>query len=730
MATHFERLSSAYAITVGGRLLPGAGGYGMGAVAPVAPNERAAQKFIEEQKEPLQELGRGAPDIVPVGDPWQFMRRAASEGLAGIEGAIPAEYPERFMFMVRVEEAGVPLPTVLTSISEHGWALSLTRGGVRRMEHAELLHWARHDVLDNVMGEWGQRCPFRSWDHGDPLYELATDDIVVLLANVPLLGDWNSIDGAVAFFTSEADAYHYQRFHLADGRNQMWLSGPNAPRGAREAMGSLRPRSVADLRVRLAELRALLPFAAWCVNPDGHRENAGCGRLLVDGESDRGGQFHMSAVSGVWTVSADNVFLLKHSMAPWSGSDTIRWSGGQGIQLLPLRRSFELEGGDGEFGSLTESEIDEEVDNLFAEMDSDASVNHADEEAVEGRELADFYLACWDSVTGDGGDTPWQFPRFLDAVRALAEFEQEHDRVHRIDGAVSCSHIGFSGSGDSEFESLRSSRFQRGLRRIARRVLVRGYAPTDADDLVALCNQTLRTLHVEFAGFAKDLLWASSSDQEADLLAKLGIEDRSWREWSQSADAEVDPRGKLLVIDRIGDAAWARLLPKVRQFLATALIHLEENGNAPQLDFAPVSVEVVKALEAELGRLLEAFRVAVEPEALMYEIDDFAEKSLAAFLGGGKAPTMGAISHLFRKSRGESSLLRQALHRFLEALPNGEFLMSDAFAKTGLQRVINKFRNGGAHDSAIRESVCRECVEVLIGDSAKPGYIPKVTAWQ
>lgn len=741
MKDQFERIRNAYAITLGDSLMPGAGVYGMGAVAAVMPDEASMRAFVEEHAEPLADLGRGPAGFTQVGDPWQFMRRAAEEGLAGIEGAVRAVYPDRFMFMVRVEEAGLLLPTVLASITETGWDECLTRTGVKPLDHAELLHWQRHDILDAVTGQWGQRCPFRDWDHGAPLYELCTDDIVVLLAHVPLLGDWNSTEGAFAFFTSEEEAQHYHQHHLGNGRNQMVLVGPGAPDDPHEAMASLRPRVVADVKARLQELVEVRPFAAWCVNPDGHRENSAYGRTPLgdvyvsdDGQGADPGSHSMVAVSGVWTLMPGNVFELASSMPAWNGRDTIRWSGGQSLQLLQLDRSFASEpppqGLD--LRGLTEAEAEEVASDALGGVDLEQSWSEltGGGARIGTTALDHFHVVCWDSVTGDGAEYPWVFPGFLAALKHLVAYEREHDRVHRVEGAVSCMHIGFSGSGDAEFEDLRSQRFQTGLRRIAVRVLRRGYRPSDAEHLVALCNWTLRTLHVDFAGFSKDLLWASTTEQQESLLGQLEIDPSAWASWASSADASVDPEGRKLVLARLGESAWERLLPKSRHFLATALVHLSEQGHAPQLDYAPISLGVVKCLEVELVRLMESFRDGVGARDLGHDEDDHAQRSLAAFMAGKTPPTLGTISYLLRKPKGHTSGLIEALHAFLSELPNAEFLTSPKFAKRTLQKVINKYRNGGVHDSPIPELVCRECVDVLIGDPANPGCISQVTAWQ
>jgi hypothetical protein len=644
------------------------------------------------------------------------------------------------MFMVRVEEAGCVLPTVLASITKNGWDTSLTRTGPKELDHAEVLHWQRFDILDQVTGQWGQSCPFREWQQGETLFELRSESIVVLLANVPLLGDWNSTEGAYAFFASKEQATHYLMHHLGDGRNRMVFVASDGPDDAHAAMDSLEPRPVSNLSERLRELSQISPFAAWCVNPDGHRENSAYGRLFYGGDHPAGipnspaEAPRMAAVSGIWRVMPGNIFELEQSMPAWTGKDTIRWSGGQGLQLLPLDRSFVLDPGleSIKLGEdFTESDAEELVSQLLDAIGLEDSWDQLDKATlVSANRLDQFQMVCWDVVTGDGADHPWRFPGLIAAVSHLAAYEREHDRQYRIKGAISCGHIGFSGSGDAQFEDLRSQRFRLGLRRLALRVLRRGYRPSDASDLVALCNGTLSALHVGYAGFAKDLLWSCSSEQESVLLDALELTEEQWRAWADSANGSVDRKGQSIAISRMGQNIWELLCPKVQHFLVTALLQLEEQGHAPQLDYAPISIEVVKALEVVLAEVLPGFRQAISGSNITHNPNDHSEVSLLRFLEGGKAPTLGAISYLLRAPEPEGSMLRVAFHEHLTSLPNGVFLTSNKFVKRGLQRVINKYRNGGAHDSPISETICRECIEVLIGTRQSPGYISLVSGWK
>lgn len=66
----------------------------------------------------------------------------------------------------------------------------------------------------------------------------------------------------------------------------------------------------------------------------------------------------------------------------------------------------------------------------------------------------------------------------------------------------------------------------------------------------------------------------------------------------------------------------------------------------------------------------------------------------------------------------------------VSGLSNAEDMTRSKFLKRGLKRVVQKHRNGGVHDSPTPEEVCRECVEVLVGNSNEPGYLPIVAAWK
>jgi hypothetical protein len=74
----------------------------------------------------------------------------------------------------------------------------------------------------------------------------------------------------------------------------------------------------------------------------------------------------------------------------------------------------------------------------------------------------------------------------------------------------------------------------------------------------------------------------------------------------QLIEADVDPEGDELLRLRVGEHIAARLTFRTRLFLTTALLQFDGMGKSPCIDYAPVSVQVVKALEFEMRELAAA----------------------------------------------------------------------------------------------------------------------------
>lgn len=716
----FDWLRNSLALAAGDRLVPGISSYREGAVATLVPTEKLGWDFIQQNGEGIEGLGQGPPKLVEVGDPWEFMRRAAGEGLAGFVSASP-EQPEIFKFMVRIEEAGSKYPTVLAKGGPNSNHDCLTRTAFKTMSDAELLCWSRYDILDQVNAKWGKKCPFRGWKQGDPLYELRTDSMLILLSDVPLLGDWNSTDGAFAFFTNLEEANYYKNHLLEIGQNRIigledsYISTESSPR-----IDSVQPVRIDDISARLNELEEIWQLATWCINPHSHRESSGFGRIW---ERNKDSGFQLRTAAGNWLIKKGNYFDRTQDPLAWSGEDTLFWSGSQSIPLTPLDSSFRTD-------NLSAVESISEMSDLEAEewIEQYLFGPKVPDDEYTNPTLESFVISCWDSVTGERPQPTPRLNSFLDALRYLSDYENHHDSDSRFSGAETCNAIGFRGSQDEGNEALRGERFFRGLINLGKRFLKEGYHPSFAENLVSMANATLRTLHVDFAGYTKDLLWSVDSENRSKLLEDLEIEPNEWERWVSGADAVVDPIGKKLVIKRTGEQVWEKLEAFTQHFLSTALVHLRKQGHAPQLDYAPISMEITKGLEVELVKILESFR-----EFIGDQVHESFEKDRVLYeylYEGAKAPSLGAISYLLRKLDCESSPLLRSFHSYLSDLGNFEFLTSNKFSKRALQKVLNRYRNGGVHSSPIPEEICLSCVETLVGSIEKPGLIAKTVEWK
>ncbi len=81
------------------------------------------------------------------------------------------------------------------------------------------------------------------------------------------------------------------------------------------------------------ELEQIWGIAAWCIIPSGHREDSGFGRFWKLGEDQ---SFQLRSVAGNWVIRRGNQFEKTDEPLAWAGNDTLFWSGGQSVQLLPL----------------------------------------------------------------------------------------------------------------------------------------------------------------------------------------------------------------------------------------------------------------------------------------------------------------------------------------------------------------------------------------------------------
>ncbi len=733
-AVIFERLARGWVVLRGEEPLPGASaGFREAAVTPVYASREAAEALVEQ-------LAREYPDqfsgmrVVQMGDPLAFMRRAAGHGIGALDlhdDQFGEALPNRgFMFMIRVEEAGRALPTVLTaSATERGeLGPSLTRAGIRHFLHGELLHWLRYDILDEQAAHWGVRCPFRDWESGDPFYELRSERATLRLLGSSLLGHWLLVEGATAFFTSWEAAEAFRLKELEHPSNCILptrsIVGVNEQPLHGQLHRELRVEAVLDLPARLAELARWNPFLDVVINPEDNRENAAyttlyglkasAGRAWRE-LSKQNHNVWLRAPSGLWALQPGNELVLLDRARWWSGCDTIRWNGGMSIQLATSRTSMQsalLQRSPFDFEprELSDSELEDEVERFLATPTEDGAALALDT-------FDAFVLLGWDAQSGEYLD--WKFSSVFHAIRYLAAHEQEYDCRHP-DGSV-CH------------RALRSERFQRAVRQIMKRVLRDKYAPTDGADLVAMCHSTLETLHLDYLGYARDLIWATNEEERAEYLDRLAVPPGQWAAWeAQQRNYPVDSVGEQLAVTRLGWPSWQRLSQQGQCFVSTALRDLHERDGAALMDYAPITVELAKTVEVELVRILEQFRTE-NPDLPLPDDPEQAtnakEKILAKFYRG-RSVMFGDLFTLLTWKQGKSDAVYTTWRGFLERQRNAEFLLSSDF-RSQLQRVKDRYRNGGAHDSVIPKQVCDECIHEVLGKEGQPGLLAGIVAcWQ
>ena len=326
------------------------------------------------------------------------------------------------------------------------------------------------------------------------------------------------------------------------------------------------------------------------------------------------------------------------------------------------------------------------------------------------------------------------------------------DRPARVAGKYGQSSIGFDGSGNQDFEDVGGAGLATALVRICQRMVERGYRPSDALDMAAAANAVLKSFRVSLCSNTADALFShipddigsDEDDTESDkdelprdiprpsrrLMREMGFPE--WLRGDQLIElieADVDPEGDELLRRRVGVDVAARLPAQTRLFLATALLQFDGMGKSPCIDYAPVSVQVVKALEFEIRELAAAavrgFSALPETQPASRE-----EETLFHVLANRRdMVSLGSITHAFKATRkAQAGILHYAANRLTTF---GLFELTQLrIIRLILNDVLNRFRNGGAHEQAISYATCQECIDVLIGSHAQPGLIFQINRWR
>ena len=461
----------------------------------------------------------------------------------------------------------------------------------------------------------------------------------------------------------------------------------------------------------------------------------------------------LRSVSGRWKLSDTHNYSLIDEVKQHRGEDTF-FLGATDFRFAQQRRSLGVWSGSlrGEViaaysdaeraDALNEYLESDETDNVFppsswepededAETDDVAEPRWVASVLQENVEFSrSWVLRFWETVDGERSD-PIFFESPLALIKCLLELER-NDRPARVHGAHGYSSVGFDGSYSHPLEDAVGSAFESTLRRMMEAIVTRSYQPQDGLNLQALANATLKSFRVTVCGCIADLLTShlpSSDDDFESLCTELGTSSRLGREIVNLLANDIDPAARELLLSHVGLPAFELLVPQARLFLATAFLQFEHFGRSVCVDYAPVSLQIVKALEFELRALVAECVAKINDGEFSQEPNKYEQTLIDARNGHKEKLSLGSLVHAIRKSRTTQGSPFEEFHGQLESR-GVAFLSQERTTKFILGDVLNRFRNGGAHDSAISLATCEECIHSLIGTVGAPGLVPRLLVWR
>jgi hypothetical protein len=694
-----------------------------------------------------------------------------------------------FPFMTRREEAGGQWPTVLGSASRCDTGTYLTRRGPTPFGAHDLCQWVRWDVMDRASAKLAIGQPLRSHDPGQPFWCLshAPGDVqfiraeqryayespaAVLFASDTALRQFMPPEGYYPVFTSEEDAREFLERRLGGAFHIISLAESAYPNlitheglkaqelGEGGALIAVTVR-IDNLLTHLKAVRETFkfpPYACFVLNPAGHREDVAWGRF-ADVEED---SLELKSVGARWKLLSGHQYAELERIDTFDGDDTF-FLGPSEFRFAELRRSVGhfspiLEGED--LRALTATEMQEVIHDfvilgagdplienvmdrhieLDIGVDADEGGDRLSEQLDKGAGLVEikvyapllycWVLNYWDTIDGErmGAfylDTPFHL------ARALSRLEIE-DRRARVTGRCGRSSIGFDGSGSQELEDAAGAGLAMALVKICQRMVERGYRPSDALDMAAAANAVLKSFRVSLCSNVADALISHIPDNARPshrLTDEMGLPEELRDRLVQLIEANVDSEGDELLRCRVGEQMAASLTSRTRLFLTTALLQFDGMGKSPCVDYAPVSVQVVKALEFEMRELAAAV-VCGFGEVPVAQPASREEETFFHILANRRDKvSLGSITYALKATRkAQAGILWYAANR-LKTFGSFE-LTQPRIIRFIINDVLNRFRNAGAHEQAITYATCQECIDDLIGSHAQPGLIFQVNRWR
>ena len=229
-------------------------------------------------------------------------------------------------------------------------------------------------------------------------------------------------------------------------------------------------------------------------------------------------------------------------------------------------------------------------------------------------------------------------------------------------------------------------------------------------------------------GYIRDLAISISESEINSFLETIEMDLSDYERLKQKCEFLIDPIGEKIAMQKVGNLNWKKLSVRSQFFISTALAYFEEYGYSPQLDYAPISLEVCKALEVELQIFFQGFLKSLDSSTITADESKRHEVALFRMLENGRPPSLGEMGYLFKDASKKDTNLSKSLNEYILTFPDTNYFLSRKFWNDEFQRVLNKFRNGGAHDSAINHKTCEQAIECLIGNEERLGLTLKIAA--
>ena len=780
----FQKLNESYVLMRdrGTKLLPGVGRRSDCASAMLLPSQQMAEEFILQIQEDCKDIF-GELKAEKVNNLFALMRRASQEGIGAFDSTSPGFLVNPLVFSNRPTEIGDAMPTLLTD-----WACEenlnvLSRTGEKVVRAVDIVPWQRFDISDPLLSIWSTNGePFRNWDSGKPMLAMLIDNCMPILRKCSLTEHWASLQGTLPVFTSEtdfefsvsrgllnseislfgpfcADGYQVLKRNHEQIQQTTYLQAEANPTVAKIVNHGSRQNEISNICLfKIASLPdfianvcsqlPILQFGQYSINPYCHRENSGYGwssnlipkeileeQDIVQTADSKikkrcGSKGTFFTVGGTWSIEAGNQINLQAKSDRWADNATLNWSGGPSISLLSQSTSIAHKDYWKEF---TKDEKKEEILRIFKD---NLSCDIFDEDDFEGLPAQAHLFAAqlWDTISGEKFvarfDSPYQFLAFLH--QGLPADEQA-----RIYGAKSCGSpaTAAAGSRDISLEQLRTRRIENALMSIAEDAAITGYSP---DKIIKTCwvvNQLFETLHLDYAGYIKDLLsQCESSDDLSALCESLNIDLNEALQFKDTVSLIPPSEGLQILQDIITPNYLEQISHKSTYFAANGLLDLKHKGESINIDYSTQSIQFVKSLEVQLGDLFRIWLRSVSTEVIGLSSTRSA-KDVKTFWESDKMFSIGTMAYLLRdvneSMRGRNpedtpDAISLALASKVADVQSIRPLLSKDFYKKFLNKVMHSYRNGGAHDQKIELSTCLECRDSILGSTTKVGWLPIV----